>query len=157
MPTANWKRLGGLLVRRRIELDPRYSNRQLFAAERGLNYRTVSDIERGRRDNYENGTITALEVAYRVTPGSVGRALAGGDLEPLRARPPLRPVPADQPPAPAGSPSEAERARLIAGYPDDEVLQVIGRQRGKKASMVVAEMLEWLDTQASHSSNGTSG
>lgn len=93
MPTANWKRLGELLVRRRIELDPRYSNRQLFAAERGINYRTVSDVERGRRDNYEDGTITALEVAYGVKPGSIGQFLAGGELEAL-------PRPAEAPPVP---------------------------------------------------------
>lgn len=91
MPDANWKRLGEQLVRRRIELDPRYSNRQLFAAERGVNYRVVSDVERGRRDNYEDGTVTALEVAYAVAPGSIGRALAGGGLDPLPAPAPPEP------------------------------------------------------------------
>lgn len=70
--------------------------------------------------------------------------------------PSLRAVPAPGPAA-AGTPSEAERDRLIGTYPDDEVLQVIGRQRGKRASVVVAEMLEWLDTQAPHSNNGTAG
>jgi hypothetical protein len=69
-------------VRQRIQLDPRYSNRRLFADERGINIRTVSDVEHGRRDNYEPVTIAAIEVAYMLAPGSVWRTLAGGDLEP---------------------------------------------------------------------------
>jgi hypothetical protein len=83
----DWTRLGELLVRRRIELDPRYVNRQLFSNERGVHYRTVSDIERHRRDNYEAVTIAAIEVAYALTPGSIGRVLAGGELEPLPSAP----------------------------------------------------------------------
>jgi hypothetical protein len=96
VPQVNeqWKRLGELLVRRRIELDPAYRNRQTFVTARGLNYRTVSDIESGRRDNYGPQTIVALEVAYAVTPGAVRAALAGGDLEPLPGPAPrLAPVP----------------------------------------------------------------
>lgn len=44
--------------------------------------------------------------------------------------------------------AEAERARLAGRYPDDEVLQVINRQRGKKPWMVAVEMLDWLASQA---------
>jgi len=105
-------------VRRRIELDPRYSNRQLFASERGLNYRTVSDIERGRRDNYEDATVTAVEVAYAVTAGSVARALGGGGLEPLPAPGAARTA-APRPPAPAAwdadDPRDDVAARLFDG------------------------------------------
>ena len=54
-PRAAWVRLGELLVRRRIELDPRYRNRRTFTSERGVEYRIVNDIELGRRDNYEAG------------------------------------------------------------------------------------------------------
>lgn len=43
--------------------------------------------------------------------------------------------------------AEAERARLVAAHPDDEVLQVINRQSGKKSWMVAVEMLDWLATQ----------
>lgn len=77
---AAWERLGALLVRRRVELDRRYRNRQLFATERGIEYRLVSDIERHRRQNFEETTIAVLEAAYDLAPGSIGRALAGGEL-----------------------------------------------------------------------------
>jgi hypothetical protein len=98
-PVPAWQRLGELLVRRRIELDTRYANRQKFTAERGVNYRTVSDIETGRRDNYEPRTFAELEVAYGLAPGSISRALAGGELD--------LPVPPSTPPAcpPAAAPA----------------------------------------------------
>jgi hypothetical protein len=86
-PRPAWTRLGELLMRRRIDLDPRYRNRRLFTAERAVEYRIVNDIELGNRDNYEPGTIAALEGAYAVAPGSIGRALEGGELEPLGATP----------------------------------------------------------------------
>jgi hypothetical protein len=146
VPTANWKRLGELLVRRRIELDPRYSNRQLFAAERGINYRTVSDVERGRRDNYEGGTVTALEVAYAVAPGSIGRALAGGELEPLPG--PARPEPG-APPNPFASvmPDEPEGDEAWTMFPDpaDRPLRAIWRQPlpYQKRVEKVAELRDW--------------
>jgi hypothetical protein len=75
-----WARLGALLVRRRVELDRRYRNRQLFATERDIEYRLVSDIERHRRQNFEETTIAVIEAAYDLAPGSIGRVLAGGDL-----------------------------------------------------------------------------
>lgn len=155
VPTDNWKRLGDLLVRRRIEMDPRYSVRQLFAAERGINYRTVSDIERGRRDNYEDTTLTAVEVAYGVTPGSVAAALDGGPLEPL---PPvaLTQVP-DVPPDPSASPSEAALADLLRRYREDPAVQALGAQSAKKAAMRVLEILEWLDWLASRAGNASAG
>lgn len=84
-PRAAWVRLGELLVRRRIELDPRYRNRRAFTSERAVEYRIVNDAELGKRDNYEPGTIAALEVAYALAPGSIGRALDGGELEPQSA------------------------------------------------------------------------
>jgi hypothetical protein len=148
VPTASpaWERLGEQLVRRRIEVDPRYSNRQLFADERGVNYRSISDIERGRRDNYEDATIASLEVAYAVRPGSIRRAVDGGDLEPLQAAPArLRAAP---PPASSGSPAEEILADLLARYPDDKIItDVLGGQlqNGKAARVIVNEILEWLD------------
>jgi len=93
-PGPAWTRLGELLMRRRVELDPRYRNRRIFTAERAVEYRIVNDIELGRRQNYEPGTIAVLEAAYAVTAGSIGRALEGGDLEPQRpAGPKLTVVP----------------------------------------------------------------
>ena len=83
-----WTRLGELLTRCRIELDSRYRNRRLFTAERAVEYRIVNDIELGRRDNYEPATLAALEVAYRLAPGAIGRFLGGGELEAEEASPP---------------------------------------------------------------------
>lgn len=81
-PRSAWTRLGELLRRRRIELDSRYRNRRTFEAERAAGlYRIINDIELGRRDNYEPGTIAALEAAYDLVPGVIGHALAGGELE----------------------------------------------------------------------------
>lgn len=77
--------LGSQLIRRRIELDPAYRNRRVFTDERGLDYRVVSDIETGRRSNFEGGTITALEVAYSIAPGSIRAAMAGSELRPISA------------------------------------------------------------------------
>lgn len=107
--TDPWKKLGTQLVRRRIELNPAYHNRQTFVTERRLNYRTVSDIENGRRDNYEPQTISAIEVAYAVAPGSVRAAIAGGELEPLAAPEPSR---REAPASPAAD-GDAAIERLI--------------------------------------------
>jgi hypothetical protein len=155
MPASreDWERVGRLLAERRVQISARYANRRAFAEETGLNWRTLYDAEYGKRATFRRETVRAFENAFRLAPGSIDRALAGGELEPLAS---LRPVPSPHPET-EGSPSERERDKLIENYPDDEVLQVIGRQRRKKASMVVAEMLEWLDTQASHSGNGTAG
>ncbi len=146
-------------MRRRVELDPRYTNRRTFTRDRGIDYRIASDMEAGRRGNYEAATLAAAELAYRLAPGSLATALAGGELEfePVAAPASLRPVP-DLPPS--GTPAERERDRLLAEYPDDEVLRVIAGQTGKKVSMVVAEMLDWRGTQETpppHARNGTAG
>lgn len=82
-PDPAYARVGALLRRRRIEINPDYSNRRLFVDERMPGrYRTVNKIERGQRGNYEEDTFTLLEVAYDLAPGSIARALDGADLEP---------------------------------------------------------------------------
>ena len=95
--SAAWTRLGELLIQRRVQLDPRYRNRRLFAIERGLDSRLVADIERARRQNFEGVTLAAaIEAAYRLEPGSIGRTLHGGELE--QAAPAVRALPAASPP-----------------------------------------------------------
>jgi hypothetical protein len=89
------ERAGHLLAARRAQLSPRYANRRVFAAERGMNWRTLHDIEHAKRDNFRPETLRAFETAYALVPCSLDRTLAGGDLEPLPAGqelPPLRPV-----------------------------------------------------------------
>ncbi len=77
-----WARTGALLVDRRIEIDPRYKDRMLFSKERGLNWRLLYDIERAKRENFKPESLTAIEVAYELVPGSLARTNAGGPLEP---------------------------------------------------------------------------
>ena len=82
-------RLGDLLRYRRIELNPAWRDRKVFAAEHNLTYRIVNDVENGRRANFEPGTVAGIEVAYKLAPGSLRRTEAGGMLEP--ASEPRRP------------------------------------------------------------------
>lgn len=81
---ASWKRLGELLIRRRVELDPRYQNRSTFSTERGLDYRLAYDIEEARRTNFRKGTLAGIANAYAVTPDSLLAVLrdAHAQLEP---------------------------------------------------------------------------
>lgn len=89
------KQLGELLIRRRIELDPRYENRRVFEAERWPGrYRQINKIETGQGGNFEPATVVAVELAYDLEPGAIGRFLDGSDLTPARpAVPRLAPVP----------------------------------------------------------------
>jgi hypothetical protein len=92
MPTADRsarEHLGRLLAARRVEISTRYRNRRTFAADTGLNWRTLYDIETGRRDNFRDETLRAFEAAYQLAPGSLDRAFASGGLEP---QPPPSPV-----------------------------------------------------------------
>jgi hypothetical protein len=75
----SWQRLAEKLIERRVAIDPRYSNRRLFCDERGIDYRTVSDLERARRDNYGRPMLAKVEVAYKWAAGSVRQILEGGD------------------------------------------------------------------------------
>lgn len=76
-----WERLGQMLVRRRVELDPRYARSlQVFADERHINYRLAWDIEGARRVNYTRASLALVELAYGLEHGSVEEALAGGSF-----------------------------------------------------------------------------
>lgn len=90
-PSPRWQRLGELLIRRRLDLDPRYRNRQVFADERGAEYRIVSDIERGRRSNFHAATIANIERAYGLSSGAIARYVDGGELDEPRPRAPEPP------------------------------------------------------------------
>jgi hypothetical protein len=94
-----WQHLGALLIQRRTALSPRFHNRGAFCEATGLKYRLVYDIEEHRRTNFGGSTIAAIEAAYQLAPGSVGRFLAGGELQPLEtfSRPP-EPAPFPLPP-----------------------------------------------------------
>jgi hypothetical protein len=81
---ASWVRLGKLLLARRVELG--YPNMAAFGRQHELRHtRTLSDIEKGRRDNYGPATIAHVEQLYRWRPGSVASVLAGGEPTPIGA------------------------------------------------------------------------
>lgn len=80
----DWDRLGAALVERRIQIDPRYKNRRLFAREVGLNWRLLFDVEAHKRTNFEAETLMAIARAYRVTYPSLLDTLHGGSLQPSR-------------------------------------------------------------------------
>jgi hypothetical protein len=86
---AAWDRLGQLLTRRRVDLDPRYKNRTIFSTERGIDYRLAYDIEEGRRRNFRSSTLGGIAAAYAVTLDSVYAVLDdSGQLEPVPGGPP---------------------------------------------------------------------
>jgi hypothetical protein len=66
-----WERLGGMLIQRRVELDARYRNRTAFAADTGLNWRLLYDIEKAARTNFPADTLAEIEIAYRLPQGSI--------------------------------------------------------------------------------------
>ena len=87
------KRLGTLLQVRRVELDPRYHSRKLFAEEAGVNLRRIADLENGRRGGAPPLALQGVFApAYKITYESVMDVLAGdGDLEALPGTPPHKP------------------------------------------------------------------
>lgn len=85
------RRLGAALVDRRMDMDARYRNRELFVRERnaglfpggtpGISSRTVYDIERAKRANFDTTTKTTIEMVYALRRGAIDRALeAGGEI-----------------------------------------------------------------------------
>ena len=120
-----WRKLGGLLKLRRQIMDPRWANRRVFARERGINYKLASDIETAYRTDFELDTIVQkIAPAYAVTYQSIGYALGGGRLEPLRyvTLPagdvvPLQPAAQMQPAAPAAVGMVLSPERIAAAAP----------------------------------------
>ena len=83
-------RLGKLLNRRRVDIDPRYHNRRIFAEERDVGYFTVLDIElaKPRSLKFEQSTVANLERAYALEHGAIDKFLErGGELAILDGQP----------------------------------------------------------------------
>lgn len=74
---ADWQRLGRYVVARREELG--YKQRGDIASAVGVSTRVMSDIENGRRGNFDRVTIAALERALGWETGSVERVATGGE------------------------------------------------------------------------------
>lgn len=92
MPGDQWKRLGNLLVARRTQLG--YRKRvdwfeHLGIADQSGPRRTIEDVERGRRDNYDDATLYQIELWYRWRTESVATVLRDGAPVPLLQAPAL--------------------------------------------------------------------
>lgn len=129
MPTPDdWNRLGELLKRRRVLVDRRYRKRELFAEERNVNLRLVSDIETARRANFTLASLLDLEDAYELAQGNIEEILAGGELRPRDGRAPA--------PSQDGQPEQA----VPDGEPEEKLtLTELRRQ--------AAELLETIDAK----------
>lgn len=79
-PPEAWRRLGRLLIERRVQLDPDYRSRTTFAERVRLDYRVLFDIEKAKRTNFKDETLAAIEVAYRIASGSIRQALEDPSL-----------------------------------------------------------------------------
>ena len=79
MPTdQDWRRLGELLIARRVALG--FPKRLTFARDRGFTHdRTLSDIVNARRTNFDPATLAQIEQAYEWAPRSVLAVLDGGE------------------------------------------------------------------------------
>ncbi|MEV4158980.1 hypothetical protein [Nonomuraea dietziae] len=85
----DWERLGERLQARRKDLaraiDASWRYRKHFVDAHLLDQRTIGDLERGARSNYDPKTIQRAERAYRLRSGAIEGFLRGGGLavEPL--------------------------------------------------------------------------
>ncbi len=75
LPEARWKALAELLIRKRVEISPRYCKRTVFAREHGLNYKLICDIEKHKRRDFSLPTIIAIEQIYKLGPGFIRQFL----------------------------------------------------------------------------------
>lgn len=148
---------------------------QRAAASAGIVKQTWIDIVKGRTARPKADTLAAMALAVGVPPDRLEAQGHQGEAaeilrEMLRESPDrpavdsrvARPRPAlVPPPVTEGTPAEIERDRLLAEYPDDEVLRMISRGHGVKTSQVVMEMLDWLGSQGPwappQENNGTAG
>lgn len=85
MDTQAWQRLAVELTKRRATLRPEWEERTIFARDNGISYRSLSDLETGRRSNYRTSWLTQVEQAYRLNSGAIQRFLEGGELDPADA------------------------------------------------------------------------
>lgn len=79
---ARWATLGELLIRRRVELSPRYHKRTVFARESRFPYKLICEFEQHTRRNFGPATIIAIEQVYKLEPGFIRRYLnRSGDAD----------------------------------------------------------------------------
>lgn len=115
-PPEAWTRLGRYLTARRVHIDPtRYKTRQAFAAETGVNYRLLQDLETASRSTFTDETVALFETAYQLEPGAIVRFLEGAESElPSSPSPAAQPTPSIAETPPDLPPSEGEMAGVAA-------------------------------------------
>lgn len=101
---ADWERVGKYVVARRVELG--YKQRGDFAAALGVSARVVSDLENGRRGNFDSVTIASLENVLGWETGSFARVAAGGE-------PAMRDTDVPHPPVTAGARTMPDEIEMI--------------------------------------------
>jgi transcriptional regulator with XRE-family HTH domain len=74
---SDWERLGSYVVARRVKLG--FKQRGDFASAVGVSTRVISDIENGRRGNFDAVTIASLEEALGWETGSFASVAEGGE------------------------------------------------------------------------------
>lgn len=82
-----WQRLGARVA---AERGRHWRSRAAFARAAGVSRRVLDDVEKGRRDNYSEATLAAIEAALGWAPGSAMRVVQGGkvrrDADPVLVR-----------------------------------------------------------------------
>jgi len=140
--SGRWQELGTRLKQRRAQLDARWRRRRAFADDSRLDYRLIYDIEEARRLNFGVTTLTAIEIAYRLQPGSIAAFLEGGELDP----PPAQPAAADFPAALSALPPD----RIPKNHYDSTDADYDGRTRKGRIAFaasrgLVHEAAIWAD------------
>lgn len=85
--TTDLEAFGALLLDRRIELGrlaglgSAYSNRRIFAENRGIPEHISYRVEKGKNKRPEEATKVVIEQAYGLVQGSFDRSVASGRLE----------------------------------------------------------------------------
>lgn len=75
MDDQGWERLGRAIVHDRTR---HWRSRAEFARWSGISERTLDDLETGRRDNYLDSTLAAVEIALGWAQGTCLRVVQGG-------------------------------------------------------------------------------
>lgn len=72
-----WARLGRRVT---VERGRHWRSRNAFARAAGIGVRTLGDVEKGRRTNYSDATLSAIEAALGWEPGTSKRIVQGGKV-----------------------------------------------------------------------------
>ena len=111
------RRLGDSIIRKRVERG--YRSARKLGLETDLDYRTITNLESGRRTTVSRSTLAVLEIALELPPGCLTDIAEGNEG-------PTRGVELSVPP---GIPEkEIEQARMIAQAAFNAALEQV---RGK--------------------------